>query len=71
MPTQAARRLQVICGALDLTSKTARQVMTPLHNVFMLSSEALLDKPTLLAIVRSGHSRIPVYRGAHAATRCL
>jgi metal transporter CNNM len=54
----------VICGALDLTSKTARQAMTPLRKAFMLSSDARLDRPTLLAIVRSGHSRVPVYRGA-------
>lgn len=37
--------------------------MTPLHKAFMLSADAVLDRPTLLAIVRSGHSRIPVHRG--------
>jgi metal transporter CNNM len=40
--------------------------MTPLRKAFMLPSDAVLDRPTLLAIVRSGHSRIPVYRGGVA-----
>ncbi|KIZ03235.1 hypothetical protein MNEG_4718, partial [Monoraphidium neglectum] len=54
--------VKVICGALDLTSKTARRSMTPLGKVFTLSSEARLDKPTMQAILASGHSRIPVHR---------
>ena len=32
--------------------------------VFMLSVDGELDSPTLQAILDSGHSRIPIHRGA-------
>lgn len=32
--------------------------------VFMLSADGELDSPTLQAILDSGHSRIPIHRGA-------
>ena len=53
--------VQVICGALDLTAKTARRSMTPLDKVFMLPSDAVLDSTTLLSVMDSERSRIPVY----------
>ncbi|KAF5837488.1 hypothetical protein DUNSADRAFT_4290 [Dunaliella salina] len=53
----------VIRGALDLTAKTASKSMTPLDKVFMLSSDDRLDERTIEAILISGHSRIPVYKG--------
>lgn len=55
--------IHVIRGALDLTNKTAMKSMTPLDKVFMLSTEDRLDEKTLQTILKSGHSRIPVYRG--------
>lgn len=55
--------VKVICGALDLARKTARHSMTALSKVFMLSSEDKLDQQTLKAVLTSGHSRVPVYRG--------
>ncbi|KAF8064507.1 CBSDUF1 [Scenedesmus sp. PABB004] len=55
--------IKVICGALDLTNKTARKSMTPLGKVFMLPADALLNQATMRAILASGHSRIPVYTG--------
>ncbi|KAK0543256.1 hypothetical protein OC846_006213 [Tilletia horrida] len=36
--------------------------MTPIDQVFMLPLSAKLDYPTLERIVRSGHSRIPIYQ---------
>lgn len=53
----------VIRGALDLTSKTASRAMTPLDKAFMLSTAEVLSEATLRAILDSGHSRIPVYKG--------
>ncbi|GFR41206.1 hypothetical protein Agub_g1876, partial [Astrephomene gubernaculifera] len=53
--------IKVITGALDLTSKVAYRAMTPLDKVFMLSSSDRLDEATLRAVLRSGHSRIPVH----------
>ncbi|RXK36611.1 hypothetical protein M231_06152 [Tremella mesenterica] len=49
-------------GALDLAQKTVKEAMTPIDRVFMLPVEAKLDYETLGHVVRSGHSRIPVYQ---------
>ena len=49
-------------GALDLAQKTVKEAMTPIDRVFMLPIEAKLDYETLGHVVRSGHSRIPVYQ---------
>ncbi|KAG2442805.1 hypothetical protein HXX76_002884 [Chlamydomonas incerta] len=53
--------IKVITGALDLTAKVAYRAMTPLDKVFMLSASDSLDEATLLGVLRSGHSRIPVH----------
>jgi len=52
----------IITGALDLTNKVALKSMTPLHKVFMISTDDVLDTPTLVRILASGHSRVPVHR---------
>ena len=64
-------------GALDLAQKSVKEAMTPIDRVFvsplyirvwgrvdaqMLPIEAKLDYETLGHVVRSGHSRIPVYQ---------
>ncbi|KAL3133531.1 hypothetical protein ABBQ38_007384 [Trebouxia sp. C0009 RCD-2024] len=58
----AAEEINVIRGALDLTSKTAAQGMTPLGKVRMLSADEELNEDTLRGILLSGHSRVPVHR---------
>lgn len=35
--------------------------MTPINDVFMLSIDSRLDYETLAKVVRSGHSRVPVF----------
>lgn len=52
----------IVGGALDMQAKVAKQAMTPIEHVHMLPLTARLDYPTLERIVRSGHSRIPVYQ---------
>jgi len=52
----------VIRGALDLSSKTAADCLTPLVRVFMVPGDAVLDEATLGSILASGHSRIPVHK---------
>ncbi len=54
--------LKTIKGALSLHSHVARRCMTPLGHVFMLSTSDVLDAATKERVVRSGHSRVPVYR---------
>ncbi|PWN26878.1 DUF21-domain-containing protein [Jaminaea rosea] len=53
--------VMMVGGALDLQEKVVEQAMTPIDKVFMLPFDAKLDYPTLQRIVRSGHSRIPIY----------
>ncbi|XP_030638747.1 metal transporter CNNM1-like [Chanos chanos] len=53
--------LNIIQGALELRTKTVEDVLTPLTDCFMLSSDALLDFSTMSEIMQSGYTRIPVY----------
>jgi len=54
--------VMIVGGALDLQEKVVKQAMTPIDQVFMLPFTARLDYPTLEKVVRSGHSRIPIYQ---------
>ncbi|NXJ73107.1 CNNM4 protein, partial [Rostratula benghalensis] len=53
--------LNMIQGALELRTKTVEDVMTPLQNCFMISSDAILDFNTMSEIMESGFTRIPVF----------
>ncbi|XP_072413219.1 metal transporter CNNM1 isoform X2 [Chiloscyllium punctatum] len=53
--------LNIIEGALELRKKIVEDVLTPLGDCFMLSSEAILDFATMSEIMQSGYTRIPVY----------
>ena len=57
----------IVGGALDMQEKVAKQAMTPIDRVNMIPLTARLDYPTLERIVRSGHSRIPVYQDINAS----
>ncbi|ORX81142.1 DUF21-domain-containing protein [Basidiobolus meristosporus CBS 931.73] len=52
----------IIQGALDLSGKTVKEVMTPMKYVFSLSFESRLDRKTMTDILRAGHSRVPIYK---------
>nr|XP_034974049.1 metal transporter CNNM4 isoform X2 [Zootoca vivipara] len=53
--------LNMIQGALELRTKTVETVMTPLHDCFMINSDAILDFNTMSEIMESGYTRIPVF----------
>ncbi|KAM7009627.1 metal transporter CNNM1-like [Tautogolabrus adspersus] len=53
--------LNIIQGALELRSKTVEDVLTPLTDCFMLSSDVVLDFNTMSDIMQSGYTRIPVF----------
>ncbi|KAM1054711.1 hypothetical protein ACFX2I_002031 [Malus domestica] len=53
----------IIAGALDLTSKTAKDAMTPISQTFSLDINSKLNIHTLGLITSKGHSRIPIYSG--------
>ncbi|XP_078421837.1 metal transporter CNNM4-like isoform X1 [Cetorhinus maximus] len=56
-----ADELNMIQGALELRSKTVEDVMTPIHDCFMVASDAILDFSTMSEIMETGYTRIPVY----------
>ncbi|XP_048379045.1 metal transporter CNNM4-like [Stegostoma tigrinum] len=56
-----ADELNMIQGALELRSKTVEDIMTPIHDCFMVSSDAILDFSTMSEIMETGYTRIPVY----------
>ncbi|XP_062832443.1 metal transporter CNNM1 isoform X2 [Anolis carolinensis] len=58
-----SRELAMVQGALELRTKTAEDVLTPLSRCFMLRADATLDFATVSEILRSGYTRIPVYEG--------
>jgi len=51
----------ILTGALSYTHVKVSEVMTPIKDVFCLSSDARLDYKTCSHIYKSGFSRIPVY----------
>ena len=53
--------LEIIKGALELSKKTVRDVMTKLDDVYMLEYSAVLDFQTMSDIIKAGYSRIPVF----------
>ncbi|KAM7539762.1 hypothetical protein Aperf_G00000027297 [Anoplocephala perfoliata] len=54
--------MNIITGALNLDQRTAKGIMTPIEQVFMLPDSALLDFETLNEIMTSGFTRIPIYK---------
>jgi metal transporter CNNM len=48
---------------LDLQEKSVVHAMTNIQDVFMFSIETILDRKTMTKIMRSGHSRIPIFDG--------
>ncbi|KAK2534879.1 hypothetical protein Q9233_003998 [Columba guinea] len=53
--------LNTIQGALELCTKMAEDVMTLLENCFMIKGDAILDFNTVLEIMESGYTCIPIY----------
>lgn len=50
-----------VCNLLSLSTTSVLKAMTPLKNVFALTSDTLLDDITRYRILKSGHGRIPVF----------
>ncbi|KAH9817697.1 hypothetical protein DFH28DRAFT_962728 [Melampsora americana] len=62
----------IVGAAIDLQERVVRDSMTALDHCFMLNVDTQLDYETLLAVLESGHSRIPVYEETadrHGSTR--
>jgi metal transporter CNNM len=48
-------------GALQMKTKTAFDVFTPLHRMFAVPADLILNEDNVVDIYSSGYSRIPVY----------
>eukprot|EP00824_Muranothrix_gubernata_P012279 TRINITY_DN26138_c0_g1_i1.p1 TRINITY_DN26138_c0_g1~~TRINITY_DN26138_c0_g1_i1.p1 ORF type:complete len:584 (-),score=118.62 TRINITY_DN26138_c0_g1_i1:3-1754(-) len=53
----------IMTGALEFSTKTVKDIMTPIKDVFMLNVNGKLDFFAMMEIFKYGHSRIPVYEG--------
>lgn len=51
----------IISAVLDLKAKPIGSIMTPIKDVFTMSSDTVLDEKTMDIILRAGYSRIPIY----------
>lgn len=61
----------ILKGALEFSEKTVAEICTPAEKVFKLDIDSQLDRDTLLSVLRSGHSRIPLYEGTESNIVCL
>lgn len=61
----------ILKAALEFSLKTVDQILTPAKNVYKLSIDTRLDRDVLLSILRSGHSRIPLYDQSPNDIVCL
>ncbi|VDO05875.1 unnamed protein product [Rodentolepis nana] len=59
----APDEMNIIAGALNMSTKTVKDIMTPLSDAFMLPNTALLDFDTMNEIFSHGFTRIPMYEG--------
>ena len=55
------KEVNILTGALKIKEKTVQEVMTPIHDCFLLPLDAILDFDTISKIKTHGYSRIPVY----------
>ncbi|XP_074641599.1 metal transporter CNNM4-like [Tubulanus polymorphus] len=59
--------VNIISGALSLTKKMVKDIMTPLSDAFLLDYNAILDFQTMSDIMKRGYTRIPVYETSKSA----
>ncbi|KAL3317251.1 Metal transporter cnnm2 [Cichlidogyrus casuarinus] len=69
--TVARDEMNIITGALAMTTKTVEDVMTPLSDTFMLSYYDVLDFNALNEIFSNGFTRIPVYGESRSDIRAI
>lgn len=61
--------IEIMRGALSLSEKHVRDIMTPLSQVFWLAPDEVIDAAKIDEIKAAGWSRIPVFNRRH--TRCF
>ena len=56
-----AKEVNMLTGALVLKETSVKDVMTPIHDCFLLPLDSILNFDTISDIKTNGYSRIPVY----------
>ncbi|KAH8722991.1 hypothetical protein GQ44DRAFT_711165 [Phaeosphaeriaceae sp. PMI808] len=51
----------IITAVLDLKAKAVGNIMTPMKDVFIMSSDTILDEKRMDSILSAGYSRIPIH----------
>ncbi|PVI05567.1 DUF21-domain-containing protein [Periconia macrospinosa] len=51
----------IISAVLDLKAKPVGNIMTPMNDVFTMSSDTILDEKMMEVILSAGYSRIPIH----------
>lgn len=51
----------IISAVLDLKEKPVANIMTPMHRVYTMSADTILDEKTVEEIFNAGFSRIPIH----------
>lgn len=51
----------IISSVLELSEKSVESIMTPIKDVYTLSSDQILDQATVDNISKQGYSRVPIY----------
>jgi metal transporter CNNM len=56
--------VEIIRGALQLSEKRVRDIVTPMQNVYWLQPQSIIDGDKIDEIKRKGWSRIPIFNNA-------
>lgn len=57
--------IEIIRGALQLSEKRVRDIMTPLRKVYWLAPDTIINDKKIANIKHAGRSRIPVFNHKH------
>lgn len=60
-PPLDSTEIQVVQGALNMKTRVAMDVYTPIRNIFAVPSTMILSKAKMTRIYANGYSRVPVY----------
>lgn len=58
---------EIMRGAITLSEKKVRDIMTPIQNVYWLTPNTTLSSKTIEELKAKGHSRVPVFNKAKTA----
>ncbi|KAI5301174.1 hypothetical protein KEM56_001918 [Ascosphaera pollenicola] len=59
--------VDIMSSILDLRDKPVGNILTPIHDVYSLAADTVLDPDTVHNIWASGHSRVPVHKPSNSS----